>query len=52
MRFGRRERLAFGVSFIVIIAFYAIGWALTSDQIWQNVYDSVNQAIRLHQVSP
>jgi hypothetical protein len=43
----RKHKVAFAVGFIVTLAFYAIGWAITVDQIWQNVYDSANTALRL-----
>jgi hypothetical protein len=48
MKFHRR---AFVVAFVVTLAFWAIAWALTVDQIWQNVYDSSNTAIRINQVA-
>lgn len=47
----RNNKIALAVGFIVTLAFYAIGWAITIDQIWQNVYDSANQALRLNVVA-
>lgn len=47
----RRERIAFTLVFFGTLAVYAVGWALTVDQIWNNVYDSVNQAIRWNVVA-
>lgn len=47
----KQEKLALAIGFFVTLAFYAVGWALTIDQIWNNVYDSANQAIRLNVVA-
>lgn len=47
----RQDKIALFVGFIVTLAFYAIGWAITVDQIWQNVYDSANTALRLNVVA-
>lgn len=38
---------ALAMAFIVTIACYAIGWAITVDQIWQAVYNSANQTLRV-----
>lgn len=38
--------------FVIGLAFWAIAWATTVDQIWSNVYDATNHAIRLNQVAP
>jgi hypothetical protein len=34
------------------LIFAVAAWAITSDQIWQHVYDSTNTAIRINQVTP
>lgn len=39
-------------AFVLTLGFYAIGWALTSDQIWQKVFDPINNALRVNQVAP
>lgn len=38
-----------GVFFAIGIA--TLAWALTTDQIWQSVYDSSTTSIRIEQVS-
>lgn len=43
---------ALGLGFLIGLAFWAVAWALTVDQIWNNVYDATNKAIRLNQVKP
>lgn len=35
------------ISFVVVLACYAIAWALTQDQIWARVYDSGTQSLRV-----
>lgn len=42
-----KHKTALVLGFFVTLAFYAIGWALTVDAIWNSVYDSANAAIRL-----
>ena len=42
---------ALGIAFIVTMGFWAIAWAITTDEIWRNIYDSTNTAIRLNQVA-
>lgn len=46
----RQNKIALVVGFVVTLAIFAIAWAITVDQIWQNVYDSANTAIRLNVV--
>lgn len=42
------KALIAGIVFGVMAA--VVAWALTTDQIWNNVYDSSNQAIRIRSV--
>lgn len=37
--------------FLVTLALAAIAYAITTDQIWQKVYDSSNTALRVNQVA-
>ena len=46
------HRKAFGLAFLLTLSLWAIGWALTVDQIWSSVYDSSNTALRVNQVAP
>jgi len=43
---------ALAVAFALTLAGWAVVWAITIDQIWQNVYDSTNTSLRITQVSP
>lgn len=43
---------ALGLGLLIGLAFSALVWAYTVDQIWNKVYDSANNAIRLNQVAP
>lgn len=49
MKFDKRFFVA-GV--VAGLLFCAVVWAITVDQIWRNVYDSTNTAIRINQVTP
>lgn len=42
------KALVAGVVFGITVA--VVAWAITTDQIWQNVYNSTNQSIRIRQV--
>lgn len=44
-----RKWLVFGILTGLLIAVSA--WAITTNQIWQNVYDSSNTALRLNIVA-
>lgn len=46
------DKKAFGIAFVLTLCAYVLAWALTTDQIWQKVYDSGNTAIRVNQVAP
>jgi hypothetical protein len=46
------NRKALGIAFIVTLACWAIAWAVSVEEIWRNVYDSSNQALRINEVAP
>jgi len=46
-----RERLLFGLAFIATLVIGGIASAITIDQLWQQVFDSVNNAIRVNEVA-
>jgi hypothetical protein len=46
------NRKALGIAFVVTLACWAIAWAITVDEVWRNVYDSANTALRINQVTP
>jgi hypothetical protein len=45
------NRKAMVVAFVVTLGVWAIAWAITIDQIWNNVYDASNTALRTNQVA-
>lgn len=48
----RFQRKFFVLGVLAGLAFSAVVWAITVEQIWQNVYDSTNSALKIHQVVP
>lgn len=44
---NQEQRLVFAVAFFGALAFYAIAWALTTDQILQNVFDSATSSLKV-----
>jgi hypothetical protein len=46
------NRKALGIAFVVTLAFWTIALAVTVDEVWRAVFDSVNNALRINQVTP
>ncbi len=43
-------RIMIGMFFVTLI-FAVVAWAITTDQIFNNVFDSANSALRVNQVA-